>query len=146
MHPRIKSGDSPGRRTVHRRPDLFEAFQPKNTAIVVIAAKGLVPAFSGKENFYIISRELRHVVHGNGRRLTNGFFHVPDISREKFGEIPSGDCHVVMTAVEGFSCQLGIRSFVGNAGISETDRVTADLLVRSFGDIAQYRSRVDASA
>src|SRR5216110_2892970 len=104
MPPGIGLGEAPGCCTVQCRPYLFEAFQPNNTAIVVIASKCLVPAFSREENLYVISGQLRHVVHGNRGRLTNGLFHVPDIAWKKFSKITGANCHVVMLAAKSFGC------------------------------------------
>src|SRR5450755_2943472 len=105
MDPRIELGESPGRRAVDGGTNVFETFQPNNTAVVVIAGERLVPAFSGKEHLYIIPCELGHVVQGDGGWLTDRLFHMPDVSWEELRKISCGDRHVAMPTAAGFGRQ-----------------------------------------
>src|ERR1700687_6461533 len=101
-------------------------------AVVGVARKSFVAAFSGNQDLYKVLGELGDIVQGDCRRLADWVLHVPNIFRQEFGELVGIDGGFVMLGAIFLRGQTSIGALVRRLGIGKADGVAADGM-RCFG-------------
>src|SRR5262249_47395377 len=104
-----------GGRTRERPQCALQTLKPEGAAVIVIACKRLIAAFAGEQYLYVFRCQARHVEEGDGRRLANRLFHVPNVVGQELLKFLRADGQLVVLASIGFRRQTRIRPLVDDS-------------------------------